>query len=96
MVDFVSVHQDHSSPAGKQLTFTVPATLESAEHVSHAVMQMVRDLGKSATEELQIGSDVFQRFSTYLIEHPGCGSKVRCSVHWSVKHGLQLSLTDAA
>ena len=74
----------------------MPATLESAEHVSQAVMQMFRDLGKSATEELQIGSDVFQRFSTYVIEHPRSGSKVRCFVQWSAKDGLQLSLTEAA
>lgn len=88
-------HQRPSS-AAKQLTFTVPATLESAEHVSQAVMQMFHDLGRSASEEIQVGSDVFQRFSTYVIEHPGCGSKVHCLVQWTAKDGLQLSLSEAA
>lgn len=78
------------------VTFTVPATLDSAEHVSHVVMQMARDMGKSAAEELQVGSDVFQRFSTYVMERPVKTSRVQCHIACTSEGEFELSLSEAA
>lgn len=89
-------HAQSSGPAPREITFTVPATIESAETVSQKIMQMANDLGRSATEELRVGSDVFQRFSTYVMERSGKTTRVECRVSWTAKAGFQLSLTDAA
>lgn len=85
-----------ASSGPSQITFTVPATIESAETVSHRIMQMANELGRSATEELRLGSDVFQRFTTYVMERSGKTAKVECRISWTAQAGFQLSLTDAA
>jgi len=78
------------------LTFTVPATLDSAERVSHAVMQWLRDKGKSAADELQAGSDVFQRFSAYVMDRASRSARVHCRISCNPDGGIDVALTDAA
>jgi hypothetical protein len=84
-----------SGDSERQLTFTVPATLDSAERVSHAVMQWLRDKGKSAADELQAGSDVFQRFSAYVIDHAGRSARVHCSISCNSDGGIDVALSEA-
>jgi len=59
-------------------------------------MQMANQLGRSASEELRVGSDVFQRFTAYVMERSGQTATVECKVSWTAQAGFQLSLTDAA
>jgi hypothetical protein len=85
-----------SGGSERQLTFTVPATLDSAERVSHAVMQWLREKGKSAADELQAGSDVFQRFSAYVMDRTGRSTRVQCQISCNPEGGIDVALSDAA